>query len=78
VIHSYAQHLNAQLQKLLMVVPPGRQVGNLRRAPIGMVELDQHHLLPPKLAEPDFPSRRSRELEIRRLVAHLHRLCPTG
>jgi hypothetical protein len=73
VINRYAQHLDAKLQELLMNVPPGRQVGNSRRAPIGMVELDQHHLLAPKIAELDHPARGGRELEIWRLVAHLHR-----
>jgi hypothetical protein len=73
VIHRYAKHLDAKFQELLMDVPPGRQVGNSRRAPIGMVALDQHHLFAPKIAELDHPSRCGRELEIWRPVAHLHR-----
>ena len=73
VINRYAQHLDAKLQELVMDVPPGRQVGNSRRAPIGMVELDQHHLFTPKIAELEHPSRGGRELEIWRPVAHLYR-----
>jgi hypothetical protein len=76
VIRRDAEHLDAKLQELLMVVPPGRQVRNSCRAPIGMVELEQHQLLPPEIAEPDLPARGGRELEIRRLIAHLHRPCP--
>jgi len=78
VINPDAQHLDAKIPELLMVVPPGRQVRNSCRTPIGMVELKQHQLLPPKIAEPDLPARGSRELEIRRPVTHLHRRGPTG
>jgi hypothetical protein len=73
VINRDAQHLDAKFQELVMDVPPGRQVGNSRRAPIGMVELDQHHLFAPKIAELDHPSRAGREPEIWRSVTHLYR-----
>jgi hypothetical protein len=73
VVNRYAKHLDAKLQELVMDVPPGRQVGNSCRAPIGMIELEQHQLFAPKIAELDHPSRCGRELEIWRPVTHLHR-----
>jgi hypothetical protein len=73
MINRYAKHLDAKLQELVMDVPPGCEIGNSRWAPIGMVELDQHHLFAPKIAELDYPSRGGRELEIWGQVAHLHR-----
>jgi len=72
MIRGDTQHLDPQGEELLMVVPPGRQVGNSGRAPIGMVELEQHELLASEIAEPNLPARGGRELEIWRPVAHLH------
>jgi hypothetical protein len=72
MVRRYAKYLDAQIQELLMGVPPGRQVGNSRRAPIGMVELDQYQLFAAKIAQPDLPARCRRELEIRRPVAYLY------
>ena len=40
---------------------------------IGMVELDQHHLFAPKIAELEHSSRGGQELEIWRPITHLHR-----